>query len=73
MGGRTLTCQKEKLLLTTHNDKLDALRFYQKHGFQICHIHINSMEKARKQKPSIPQFGDYGIPIRDEIDLEMLF
>lgn len=26
---------------------------------------------SRKLKPSIPEIGNYGIPIRDEIELEM--
>jgi hypothetical protein len=55
----------------THNDNLDALRFYQRRGFSISGIRLNSMARARKIKPSIPLIGDYNIPIRDEIDLEM--
>ena len=61
----------DRLHLMTTNDNLDALRFYQRRGFHICGIHINSMEISRKMKPSIPETGDYGIPIRDEIDLEL--
>jgi len=61
----------DRLHLMTTNDNLDALRFYQRRGFRICSIHINSMEISRKIKPSIPEIGDYGIPIRDEIDLEL--
>jgi ribosomal protein S18 acetylase RimI-like enzyme len=62
----------DRISLMTHNDNLDALRFYQRRGFHICGIHLNSMEKIRKLKPCIPLTGDYGIPIRDEIDLEIL-
>lgn len=62
----------KRIYLMTHNDNLDALRFYQRRGFSICGIRINSMDCARMLKPSIPLIGDYGIPIRDEIDLEML-
>lgn len=29
----------------------------------------NTVEYARKLKPEIPLVGDYGIPIRDEIEL----
>lgn len=61
-----------RIFLMTHNDNLDALRFYQRRGFQICKIYINSMENVRKLKPCIGLVGDYNIPIRDEIDLEML-
>lgn len=61
----------ERIFLMTHNDNLDALRFYQRRGFSISGIRLNSMARARKIKPSIPLIGDYNIPIRDEIDLEM--
>lgn len=54
----------------THNDNLDALRFYQRRGFHICGIHLNSMAIARSIK-ACPEIGDYGIPVRDEIDLEL--
>lgn len=63
--------QCKRIYLMTHNDNLDALRFYQTRGFCICGIHINSMEIARKIK-SCPEIGDYGISIRDEIDLELM-
>jgi len=56
-------------LLTT-NDNTDALRFYQKRGFTIQEVQINEMERQRKRKP-IPLIGNHGIPLRDEIKLEM--
>lgn len=58
-----------QVFLTTQNDNIDALRFYQKRGFIIDGIHKNTMVDARKRKPTIREFGDYGIPVRDEIDL----
>lgn len=61
-------CHSLKVITT--NDNLQALRFYQKRGFRISHIHINAVEEARKIKAAIPQVGDHGIPIRDEIELE---
>ncbi|MCD8873951.1 GNAT family N-acetyltransferase [Mammaliicoccus sciuri] len=54
----------------TTNDNLNALKFYQKRGYSITNVIPNAVEKARKQKPSIPQFAENGIPIRDEIVLE---
>lgn len=59
-----------RIFLMTNNDNLDALRFYQRRGFVIYAIHIDSVKISRKIKPSIGYTGDYGIPIRDEIDLE---
>lgn len=64
--------QCRRIYLMTNNDNLDALRFYQRRGFTICGIHINSVERSRKMKPSIPEIGEYGIPLRDEIDLEFI-
>lgn len=61
-----------KIYLMTNNDNLDALRFYQRRGFHICGIHLDSMKESRKMKPGIPMTGEYGIPLRDEIDLELI-
>ncbi|MCH9644102.1 MAG: GNAT family N-acetyltransferase [Gammaproteobacteria bacterium] len=60
-----------RIYLMTTNDNLDALRFYQRRGFHISDIHLDSMKASRKMKPGIPLIGDHGIPIRDEIDLEI--
>jgi N-acetylglutamate synthase-like GNAT family acetyltransferase len=62
-----------RIYLMTTNDNLDALRFYQKRGFYICGIHIDSVKISRKIKPTIGMIGDYEIPVRDEIDLEYTF
>jgi ribosomal protein S18 acetylase RimI-like enzyme len=60
-----------RLWLISTNDNLDALRFYQKRGFLLVAIHREAVDEARKLKPAIPQVGFYGIPVRDEIELEM--
>jgi len=62
----------ERVFLTTTNDNLHALRFYQKRGFELVTVHRGAVNEARKIKPSIPVIGNDGIPIRDEIELEML-
>ena len=62
----------QRIYLMTTNDHLDALRFYQKRGFHICGIHIDSVKDSRKIKPTIGMTGDHDIPVRDEIDLEFL-
>lgn len=61
-----------KIWLCTANDNLDALRFYQKKGFVLVKVYSNIVEEYRKIKPSIPEIGNFGIPIRDEIELEMI-
>ena len=55
--------------LTTTNDNVDALRFYQRRGFRLAEVRPGAVDQARQQKPEIPRVGDYGIPLRDEIDL----
>jgi RimJ/RimL family protein N-acetyltransferase len=62
----------ERLWLITTNDNTPALRFYQKRGFQLVAIHRNALEHSRRLKPQIPLLGLNGIPLRDEIELEML-
>jgi GNAT superfamily N-acetyltransferase len=60
----------EILRVTTTNDNLSALRFYQRRDFRITEVRPGAVDDARRLKPSIPIVGEYGIPIRDEIDLE---
>ncbi|MCW2306185.1 GNAT family N-acetyltransferase [Rhodobium gokarnense] len=60
-----------KVWLVTTNDNLHALRFYQRRGFRIVAVYPGAMDAARKLKPEIPAIGANGIPIRDEIELEM--
>ena len=63
----------KRLWLMTTNDNIDAIRFYQKRGFVFKAVYPNAIEKSRELGQNIPKFGDYGIPIRDEIELEYLF
>jgi len=58
------------LWVITTNDNLDSLRFFQRRGFVIREVRIDSMPKIRALKPGIPLTGAYGIPIRDEVELE---
>jgi GNAT superfamily N-acetyltransferase len=60
-----------RLWLITTNDNLRALGFYQKRGFVLVAVHRGAVDEARQIKPSIPLTGSEGIPIRDEIELEM--
>ncbi len=59
------------LVLTTTNDNLRALGFYQKRGFTLVKVRPGAVDETRKMKPAIPEIGENGIPLRDEIDLEM--
>ena len=60
-----------RLWLITTNDNLSALRFYQKWGLHIAAVYPNALERSRRLKPEIPLLGKEGIPLRDEIELEM--
>ncbi|MEW5994924.1 MAG: GNAT family N-acetyltransferase, partial [Candidatus Zixiibacteriota bacterium] len=60
-----------RLWLITTNDNLEAIRFYQRRGFTIAAVHVNALAHSRKLKPSIPEIGLYGIPLRDEVEFEM--
>lgn len=65
---RKQACSRMWMIVT--NDNIDGLRFYQRRGYVICAVHPGSVEQCRKLKTSIPITGNYGIDIRDEIELE---
>ena len=58
-----------EIRLTTTNDNVDALRFYQRRGFRLAALRPGAVDRSRQKKPEIPRTGDFGIPLRDEIDL----
>jgi ribosomal protein S18 acetylase RimI-like enzyme len=60
-----------RLWLITTNDNLPALGFYQKKGFHLVRVYPGMVDASRKVKPQIPLLGMNGIPIRDEIELEL--
>lgn len=60
-----------RLWLVTTNDNLDAMRFYFRRSFRIAAVHLGAVERARAMKPSIPHIGCHGLPIRDEVELEL--
>jgi len=61
-----------RVWLITTNDNTHAIRFYQRFGFSLKEVHINSMENARKLKPSIPLVGMDGIPLSHEFEFEII-
>ena len=60
-----------RVWLITTNDNLKALRFYQKRGFVLAALHAGALAESRLLKPEIPLTGLDGIPLRDEIELEI--
>ena len=62
----------QRIWLITTNDNMPALRFYQKRGFRLLAVHQNALDYSRTLKPEIPLIGLEGIPLRDEIELEII-
>jgi GNAT superfamily N-acetyltransferase len=60
-----------RLTVSTTNDNLDALRFYQRRGFRLETVDPGAVDRGRRLKPEIPLVGMHEIPIRDEIRLGM--
>ncbi|MEV4174848.1 GNAT family N-acetyltransferase [Nonomuraea sp. NPDC049709] len=60
-----------RLWLVTTNDNTHALRFYQRYGFDLVALRRNAMDRVRELKPGIPAEAG-GIPIRHELELELL-
>ncbi len=61
-----------RLWLITTNDNIAALRFYQKRNLVLAALHRNALDASRRLKPQIPLIGNDGIPLRDEIEFEMM-
>jgi ribosomal protein S18 acetylase RimI-like enzyme len=61
-----------RLWLVTTNDNVDALRFYQRRGFRLTQLRPGAVDASRESlKPEIPPVGAHGIPLRDELELEL--
>lgn len=63
----------QRIFLITTNDNIDAMKFYQKNGFEMVTIYKDAVKRARCIKPQIPLIGNYEIPIKHEIEFELKF
>ena len=61
----------QSLRVTTTNDNVNALGFYQKRGFRIVAVLPGAVDQARKIKPSIPLVGHRGIEVHDALVLAL--
>jgi len=61
----------KRVWLTTTNDAVRAISLYQRLGFRIIAVNVGAVDEARKTKPQIPEVGERGIPIHDEIVMEL--
>jgi N-acetylglutamate synthase-like GNAT family acetyltransferase len=61
-----------RLVVVTTNDNLLALGFYQRRGFGLVALRAGAVDTARQElKPEIPELGQSGIPIHDELELSL--
>jgi ribosomal protein S18 acetylase RimI-like enzyme len=59
-----------RLWLITTNDNTDAIRLYQRAGWEWVGFHRDAVSASRKLKPELAETGAHGIPIKHEIELE---
>ena len=62
----------QRIWAITTNDNLQAMRFYQKRGYDLKKIHFDSIASLRARKEAIPLIGEAGIALRSEIEVEKL-
>lgn len=72
VGAAAREAKCDRLRLLTTNNNLRALAFYQKRGFRLVDLVPGAIDEERKRKPSIPEVDSAGLPIRDELHLELL-
>jgi ribosomal protein S18 acetylase RimI-like enzyme len=59
-----------RLWLITSNDNTDAIRLYQRAGWDWVDFRRDGITRGRTIKPEIPETGNHGIPLRHEIEFE---
>jgi L-amino acid N-acyltransferase YncA len=59
-----------RVWLVTTNDNTNAIRFYQRQGWDLVALHRDAVAESRKLKPTIPETGNDGIPINHELEFE---
>jgi N-acetylglutamate synthase-like GNAT family acetyltransferase len=69
VGERAAASGCGRLWLSTTNDNLRALGFYQRRGLRLVEVYPGAVDAARVAKPSIPAIGLDGIPLHDELVL----
>jgi len=59
-----------RLWMITSNDNLKAFSFYVRRGFRLVRVHLDAMDRVRRQKPDTPDVSIDGVPLRDLWELE---
>jgi ribosomal protein S18 acetylase RimI-like enzyme len=60
----------KRLWLVTTNDNTDAIRMYQRAGWDWVDFRRNAVSDSRHLKPELPDTGAHRIPIAHEIEFE---
>jgi len=60
-----------RLWLVTTNDNRSGRALYRAVGWTQVAVHRGAIREARRLKPEIPEFGEEGTPIEDEIEFEL--
>jgi hypothetical protein len=48
----------------------DGGNLYQRRGFRLAKLHESAVDRSREAlKPEIPEIGEYGIRLRDELEM----
>ena len=58
----------KRLWLVTSNDNTEAIRMYQRAGWDWVDFRRDAITRARAIKSEIPELGNHGIPIRPFAD-----
>jgi ribosomal protein S18 acetylase RimI-like enzyme len=61
-----------RVWLTTTNNNIRAIAFYQHLGMNLCAFYRDGVEASRRLKPSIPLRDEFGIAIDHELEFELL-
>jgi ribosomal protein S18 acetylase RimI-like enzyme len=61
-----------RIWLTTTNDNVRAIAFYQRWGMNLVALIRDGVAGSRLVKPSIPMIGGNGIPVAHELEFELL-
>ena len=78
IGARLMEAAEEELRrrgvralrVVTTNDNPRALSFYVRRGYRLLRLHLDAMDRVRRQKPRVPLTGNDGIPLRDMWELQ---
>lgn len=70
--GAILALGHRRVWLITTNDNVPAQRFYERLGFRLVLVREGELRRSRGLKPEIPHVGVGGVPIRDELEYELV-